>query len=1246
MRSGRLPLPLIALAALAVAILAQSNTGRLVGTVAGPDGVLAGASVLITDNQTGRERTVTTNNDGSFIVPQLEVGNYTVKVTASGFKTFTANAVKIDVGRDYSLTANLEIGETQESVTVTAGADIVNATNAQLSSTVSPTQVLLLPLNGRDPTALVTLQAGTASNGAQELSINGQRPTFTNITRDGINIQDNHIRQNASSFSVERPNVDDVGELTITTQNAGADQGYGASQVIFVTPRGQNDFHGGLFEYNRNSEFAANRYFNKAAGRYTATDPQVVSGFARAGAERVPKAFLNRNQFGGKLSGPIIENKLFFFGFFEAFRLRTESTQVRTILTPSARQGVFTYLDNTPASQGGPVLRTVNIFSLLPASAGITGIDPVIQSRILANLPAVGNSLDRGDQRNTTGYRFNQRDDFDSDKYTGRFDYDVNERHTVNGVFSYTNEKVNDRPDVDTPSGYSSVPVFNQPSRRQFLALAHRWTPRATFTNEVRGGYFKSDPFFVRRLDEPAFYLSSGASTANLPLINNPEVNTQEQGRDTKNYNIQDNADWLRGNHSFRFGAQAQFVQDDTTSRFDTVPRYILGTGTGTPGLVASQFAGGISNAQLGTANALLALLGGIVAGGTQTFNPTTRSSGFVPNAPQAFKYRFDVYSFYFADQWRVSPSFTLNLGLRYEYFTPLREANGLAIEPVIPAGQDVTTAVLDKNGMVDFIKGKTLNRPDRNNFAPMVSFAWSPRSDLPLLGAALGENKTVIRGGFRVSYVNDEILRSQDSSQTTNAGLSTSVNLPATTFARLNALPTIATPTFRLPRTFAENNAIANNFGPVFAIDPNYQIARSNEYNFGIQREIGFQTAFEIRYVGGYSDNLPRGLDINNLDMTNNGFLADFIRARNNLLLTNNAACTAAQNPACQPLTVFPKFVAGGLTSNPTVVNLIRAGEPQALLLTYVQSGLQGSVPLRANENAGTVSVLTNGGKYYYNSLQAEIRRRFGSGLYFQANYTFQKTLTNATGTDQFKFNTNLDNSRPELEYARADYDQTHVFNFNGIYELPFGSGKKWLNQGGWVDRVFGGFQLTSILSVGSGAPVTFVDVRGTLNRASRSARQTPQTSLTKEQIKDLIGVYRTPCGVFFINPSVVNLNLQTCQGTGRAAEGLGSTPFSGQVFFNNGPGQTGTLERAFVNGPLYVGWDASIIKNVRLTETARLQFRVEAFNVLNRANFSLSGAQQAGAGALFDINSQTFGRLSSTFSPRIVQLAGRFEF
>jgi hypothetical protein len=390
------------------------------------------------------------------------------------------------------------------------------------------------------------------------------------------------------------------------------------------------------------------------------------------------------------------------------------------------------------------------------------------------------------------------------------------------------------------------------------------------------------------------------------------------------------------------------------------------------------------------------------------------------------------------------------------------------------------------------------------------------------------------------------------------------------------------------------------------------------------------------------------RAIDYNQIRITPE-FITDFNNAAFNLSNFGQADCTA---PGCRPVGAFfnqlgpnGAFFGIGFTEG-----FLAAGTPADLAVAFISPNLpffpNAQRLFLTNPNTGVVDFVGNYGKYRYNSLQVELRRRFADGLYFQANYTFQKTLTNSSGTrssGQSRFDPNLDNANPNLEYARADYDQAHVFNLNTIYEFPFGRGKRWLNDGRWKNRIFGGWQLTSIINVSTGAPITITDPRGTLNRAGRSNRQTPQTSLNKDQIKDLIGVYRTPCGIFFINPSVIDINLSNCTGTGRASRGFGTAPFPGQVFFNNGPFQTGGLDRAFINGPLYFNWDAGLIKNIQLTEKVRLQLRAEAFNVLNRENFAFTAAQQT---TRFDINSSTFGRITTGFAPRIIQFAGRLEF
>lgn len=1215
--------------------LAQSNTGRLVGTVLGPDGgAISGATVVVTDNQTQKSRTFTVENNGTFTVPQLEVGIYTVKVTAQGFKTFTAEDVKIDIGREFSLPINLEVGRVEDAVTVTAGADVVNATTGELSNTVSQKQILELPLNGRNPLNLIALQPGVSSNSAQGTTINGLRTSFTNITRDGLNIQDGFIRSNATDFAPGRPSVDDVSEFTVVTSNAGADQNGGA-QVRLVTPRGESKYHGALFEFNRNTFLQANDFFSNASGL------------------KVP--FLNRNNFGGRLGGPMpiphfgqggpatYKDKGFFFFSYEGLRTRQQSQRDRTILTSSARQGIFTYKDNAGTT------RTVNLFSLVPS---VTSIDPLVNSRILSALPTTGNRTDIGDGLNTTGYSFRQPSNSDRNSYSTRLDYDISQRHTLNGVFTYNKEN-NQRPDVDGGEGFGAIPVTIQSSTNKLVVLAYRWTPSSRLTNELRGGTFQSHVPFDRTTEKPSFFIGSGNT---LPLISNPEVTFLSQGRNTRYYNYQDNAELNIHGHSLRFGGQLQYQEVDAYNEAGIVTNYTLGTNPNTPSLLAGQFAGGISTTQLATANSLLALLGGIVSSGSQAFNVESKESGFKP--VQRFEpFRYGDHSIYIQDQWRAHSSLTLNLGLRYEVYTALELANGLALEPVIPAGADPVKAVLDQNGTYNFLGGNagTPNRyikTDKNNFAPIVSLAYAPKITSSWLKPVLSENQFVVRGGYRISYLNDQMITALRNAGVGNSGLATttvSAINPATGTSQLNArisalssstVTPASAPSVIVPRTFAQNNGAAfSNFGTVFGIDPNIQTPRVEEYNFGIQREFG-ANAIEVRYVGTRSDNLWRSVDYNQIDIRSNGFAADFIKARQNLILSGGTS--GAYNPSIagsQQLTVFPNLASGGLLTNSTIRNQLTAGTPADLALVYIQNGLTGGVKFLANPNSGVVNLFKNGAKLRYNSLQVEFRRRFTRGLYVQANYTFQKTLSDGIGTSQQLVEPFLDNLHPELEYSRADYDTAHIFKANGVYELPFGQGRKFfggVNRA--ADLIIGGWQFNPIVTITTGAPMTFIDPRGTLNRAGRSGRQTASTNLTKDQIKDLVGIRKTPTGVYYISASVINT-------TGRAAEGYGSTPFSGQAFFNVAPGETGNLERAFINGPIYFNIDASVAKNIRIREGMRLQLRLEAFNALNHTNFGVTAGQQL---SIFNISSANFGRITTTYSGvgRIFQIGGRLDF
>ena len=1272
----KISLIIIAIFLFSSTMFAQT-TGTLRGTVSGPDGAIPGAKVVVKDNKTGRELNIQASDDGSFVVPQLDFGTYTVTVTAPGFKTSTTNDLKIDTGREFTLNPALEVGGIEEVVTVNAGTDIINASNAELSNTVGERQVIDLPINGRNPLALVSLQAGA---NATSQSVSGQRSTAINITRDGVNIQDQFIR--TGPFVPDLPTVDDTGEFTVTTQNANASQGGGGStQVQLVTPRGGREIHGAAFIFNRNSAFAANNFFNNSAG--------------------IPNPFLNRNQIGGKFSGPLPTpnfgeggpvfrtDKAVFFVAYEKLIQRQQATPTNTVLLGTARDGTFTYTDDSGVSRSVNVLTGAGFDLSTPGrqqsfvnAGGVLSVDPVVQSRLLSLIPTVGNSGLPRLNGLVQDFRFNVRDNRDRDSFVSRVDVDINESNSMNFVYRFVRD-IDDRPDANV--GFDAAPFVIADGDVHIFSGAYRKLFGSRFTNEVRFGFRKENPFFNQDPNMNTNFLILGpTATTALPLgVTTPESTFQDQGRNTKQWSVRDDAAYAWGNHAITFGGLFESQAIDVISNFSVIPEFGFTStlNTNTPRLATALFPGGISAAQRTNADNLRYLLGGIIGFGQIGANPTSSTSGPILGNPAIERLRWDVINLYVSDQWRIHPTLTVNLGLRYDLFTPLTNPDQILLEPVIPAGVNVVDAILNPNGSYDFV-GTSLGKPgqlfksDKNNFGPVIGFAWAPKFKNGFLGTLFGDGKTTIRGGYRASFINDEYLKAPLNAARGNDGLSFTVEAvdiingnPTTDINR--RLQNITgggfppAPFVPPPFTFATANANDPSFfNSVFAVTPDMQTPKTHEYNIGIQRELGGNMALEIRYVGGRSDSLVRAFDFNQVNIRDTGFADDFLRAQNNCRLQAAAIgatglnCTnAAFNPAIAgsvPLPVFNQLPFGAFLNNSAVITQLQNGTPGALAETYITAGADidengSGVQFRANPKAGVVDLAGNFGKYRYNALQAEVRRRFSNGFYFQANYTFQKTLTDVPEEDQNRFDPYLDVENPSLEYSRADFDRAHAFNFNGIYELPFGQGKQWLNDSGWVDKVFGGWQVSSIIQYVTGAPLSFRDPRGTLNRTARSTRQTAVTTLSKEGLKDLVGIFRTPNGVFFIDPSVIGPNGSATNGNPQATP---SNPaFPGQVFFNVPPGTTSTLERAFINGPDFFTVDVGLGKRIRFSEKYSLQLRAEAFNVFNRANFRpVTGAGTDGAlgenSNLFNINSNTFGRITTTFPPRIMQFGARFEF
>jgi hypothetical protein len=280
---------------------------------------------------------------------------------------------------------------------------------------------------------------------------------------------------------------------------------------------------------------------------------------------------------------------------------------------------------------------------------------------------------------------------------------------------------------------------------------------------------------------------------------------------------------------------------------------------------------------------------------------------------------------------------------------------------------------------------------------------------------------------------------------------------------------------------------------------------------------------------------------------------------------------------------------------------------------------------------------VTTNTSDSTYNGLQAEVTRRLTRGLQMQANYTYSKTLSNTAGNGQTDFEALLDNNTPQAERSRAaSFDVTHVFKVNTSYDLPFGEGHRWTLMDGGLRKLVSGWNIAAILDAQSGAPFSITSgSRGTLNRGNRSANNTVTSTLTNQQLKDLMGFRMTPTGPYFIAASAIGPD-----GRGTAADGAAA--FTGQVFSNPAPGTLGPIQRNYFSGPSIFSLDGKISKTTKIRESQSIELRFEAANVLNHPTFVIGNQS---------INSTTFGKITSTGSAlsasrRLIQASLYYKF
>lgn len=1227
--------------------IAAQTTGSIFGSVSDPNGAnVVGATVSARNNSTGAERSATTNENGTYTFTALQPGAYTVSVESAGFKRTVAPDVKVEVSKEAQVNVTLEIGGAAETVTVTSAQEVVNSTSPSLTNVINTRQVVDLPLGNRNPLELAALQAGIAVVGTdvRGASVGGLRQTAVNLTQDGINAMDNFVKT-SSFFAISTPSLNSTAEFSITTGTVGSDAGRGAVQVNLVTKGGTNEYHGGGFLQLVNEWANSSTFFNNYNGIVKPMLRQHYWGFDIGG----PMHFF---KFGDGDESPFWngKDKAFFFFSFERFnQTRAASRNRNGVLTQDARNGLFRYPRTCPTAPPDPNcsngVQTVNLLTL--STVPFNSLNPVMTSHI-AQIPLPNNfNCTNSDGFNIGCFSFNVPESTINNKYVGRYDHQIVKDSKFGGhkfEFVYSRVDTETYPDVFTNGVESPFPggvsAFQYSTRNLFTpALVSTFGSRVT--NVLRYGRQWAPVVFDRESPPSAPFISLPGVLINYDNLNMP------QPRETIVNQWSDTLSWINGNHLFKFGGDYQKVLTKSYNSAGINQTIQLGTNTANgAGITLASLPGG-SNARVTAATTTYAAIVGLLGSSTQTLNVTSPTSGFVPGALRFRDFQAQDVAFFGQDQWRARSNVTLSMGLRWDFLGVPTVPSGLSIQPryedifgisgfgnvfnpTAPAG--VPGAVATQN----FVSGDTgiaLYNDDWNNFAPFAGIAYSPNFKSGPLHYLFGnEGQSSIRAGFSVSFLRDGLTTISNAlgTGTTNPGLIQTANQDLVTGSSnlvgqlTPAGVSLRIPSFTIPISDRQN-MLANQANGLWAFDPNLRTPYVMQWNIGFEREILKDTAFEIRYQGNRAVKVWRAVDYNEVNIFENDFLQEFLNAQRNLTArggTNFAPNGVAGLPACAacvPLPILSRFfsgLAGTSTTgfgNTTFISNLNNNNIGTMASTLAFNSAYRAnrenpalgIPMNffvANPNAAFARVLSNDAFSNYHALEIEVRRRFSNGLQFQADYTWSKAMGNAVGaqgnnqSDLVSWRT-LRNK--QLDYIRSGEDQTQRFVANAVYELPFGKSKAFFSgSNGFVDRLIGGWTIGGITTWSTGVPFFVSSGRTTFNSFNAGNNPAQLLGISLEEFKKNVGLYKTPAGVFFINPELLNITLTPAGkvATSSLKPGLMGTP---------APGTFGNFPLNGLNGPSYFNVDLSVTKRIPITERVRFEVKVTAINVLNYSNF-----------------------------------------
>jgi len=1221
---------------------AQITQGSISISVGDPNGaVLQAADLVLQDIATNVTRTASTGPAGTYTFAGLPTGNYRLTVTKAGFETYVFESVAVSATRITDLKAALKIGAVSQQVVVSAeSVPVLETQSNAITGTIDMRQVEDLPLVGRDISSLSQLVVGYAGG-----TWNGLPYMATGNNVDGVVGTTQRMKFAGAATPLVQARVENMEEMTVQTDQLNMNTGYGISdmQVNFVTRRGSNSFHGRVYEDFRNAALNANTWLNDASG--------------------LPKNPFIRNEFGGSLGGAIIKDKLFFFGTFAMAKQPSGATNSNTVMSPLAQTGVFTF------TQGG-VTHNVNL--LTDIAGGASGVNPccvlptVVNPDVGSIFSNISSSLSAGSvtpnsDANLVDVHWGYPTPLTQYFPTVRVDYNM--RDNLRWFLSWNMTKSSQTNGDIPPLPGSFFSKFGGTTNLKYftLALGNDWTISKTLLNSFRAGYLYNSATYgydltPAWLTQPSISFAYGASGV--------ELNNLPVGTYYPLFNASDNVTWQKANHTLSFGFSFFREQDHYYNSPAGFPFVTMGIDANDPagGVFTNYFQNnfpGYSASDLTHAENMYATLVGRI----NSVNPG--GAGF-PLDPKTKQYSTSVGAYFLdelqhgtglfiQDAWRVRSHLTINAGLRWDFTSPSKDltvgyhsADNVGIWGPSGIGNIFNPGALttDPNGLNPTYRTRT---SVYNGWyvtpQPQLGISWNPSKSEGLMGKLFGENSTVLRAGFGLRRMTEPYQFFWNSASNEGYAFYQSFRLspqvPGSTlpstggfYAGSYALGgTQPAPFFVSPPTYQETipesqETFFGYWSGVNGLNEHIHQPYVMSWNFGIQRALGSRNVLEVRYLGNRSVHQWIVENPNEVNIFENGFLAEFKQAQQNLAInaangiTGSFANSGFTGQGPLPImTAAAGADVNGFMTNGGFVTDLNNGAAGAFASTLAGdsnylcnligganfspcAGNPGSgYPInffQANPyNAGKATGYQNDPGYgTYHSLQIDFRQKSWHGMQFDVNYAWSHSLgvqPNNSWTGAFNMFT-MRNLRDS--YGPTGFDYRHVIHANGTYELPFGKGKRFASNSGIADKIIGGWSLGTIANWQTGGPYQLLGGFNTFNGPS----YTPVgdvygdggvvlngVTLSDLQASKVHHVAGAPYALT-INPKYFNFD---------PSSGLPTGVNQAYIAPNKTPGVFGA--HPWLYGPHTFSQDLAITKSFSIRENVRFIFQSEFINVWN---------------------------------------------